>query len=146
MALTLPLPEVPESRTLNGVGSQTATFLVIPGTSDYPTGGYIISAQQCRLQRIIGASVDGGNSTTLGWLPSITIAYTLGTNNIPNVPTSLAFQVEALVVTAGTSGNAVTLNAGTTLEATGGGTVKQSEIAAATNLTGCIWSITVTGY
>jgi hypothetical protein len=147
MALTLPLPEVPESRLLFGIGMTQASFFVIPGTSDYPTGGYIINTVACRLMRaIFSVSVDGGNSNTFGYTPSITIAYTLASNNIPNIPNSFAFQVEALNIgTNATQTNLVNLAAGV-LTAPVGSVAKLSEIPNGTNLSGAIWCITVTGW
>jgi len=125
MALTNPIPEIPDSRQVNAIGCQQASFLIIPGTSDYPTGGYVISGLQCRMPKgIISVSIDGINTTgnNLGYIWNAIVNYTLASNGIPIVPTSFNIYVANIVT------NVVTqLNAGT-------------------NLTGAILSVTVQGY
>lgn len=127
MALTFPLPEIAESRQLNGVGNQSACYLVIPGTSDYTTGGYAITAAQCRMTRIISVSIDGinatGNAIGTGYSWTSIVNYTLSSaNNIGLVPTS--FLLFAETVTAGAFAQA----------------------ANGFNFAGLILGITVTGY
>lgn len=160
MALTLPLPEFPETRVYNSVGNQSAVFAIVPGTSDYPTGGYVISALQCRLQRIYAVSIDAQNSTvfTNGWLTDATVPVTIGSNNIPLPATSFNFQVSVLTITiqggvAGTvaigissDANGAALSKTTATNRTGITGVNQTEVANGTNLAGAIWVVTVSGY
>ena len=122
MALTLPLPEVPESRQYNAAGNLVATFLVIPGVSDYVTGGYAITAAQCRMKQIYAVSIDGQNSTVMSnsWDGFIVLNCTLSTSGLALPVTSFNFWVAL-----GTTG---------------------VQVAASTNLTGTIWTITVDGY
>lgn len=124
MALTTPLPEVPESRLKFGVGVEQCSFLIVPGTSDYPTGGYLITALQCRLSKIFSVSIDGINSAgnALGFIFTPVLAMTLATNNIPNDVTQFNLfgsNIVASVIT---------------------------QLANGTNLSGLIMVLTVTGY
>jgi len=123
MALTTPIPEVPESRQTNAVGCQQATFLLIPGTSDYPTGGYVVSGLQLRMPKgIFSASIDGWNSTAngLGYGFNVILGMTLASNNIPIVATSFALYAYVLTTSL--------------------------QVANGQNLSGAIFSVTVQGY
>lgn len=125
MALTNPIPEVPDSRQYNAIGCQQATFLIIPGTNDYPTGGYVISGLQLRMPKgIVSVSIDGINTTgnNLGFLFTAVVNYTLSSNGIPIVPTSFNIFGANIVTSVVT------------------------QLANNTNLAGMILSITVQGY
>src|ERR1035441_437655 len=80
MALPNPLPLVQGSRVLLGIDLQEETFLIVPGTSDYVTNGYPITAAQCRLKSIQQAWVSGGNATAFpansGWYAVTVFALT----------------------------------------------------------------------
>ena len=71
MALANPLPGVQGSRYLLGVDLQVDTKLIVPGTSDYVTGGYAVTAIACGFKLLQQAIVTGGNSTAFpantGW-------------------------------------------------------------------------------
>src|SRR5882724_2655678 len=67
MALPNPLPIVQGSRVLQGVELQQETFLIVPGANDYVTGGYVITAAQCRLKNIQQAWVAGQNAASTGF-------------------------------------------------------------------------------
>lgn len=126
MALTTPLPEVQGSRQLIGPDLQAASYLIIPGVSDYVTGGYVITAAGCRLKNIQLASIDGNNATALGWN-----AYCV-------------FSLAQLTEPAGTAGYGFSgysqflfyLAVVTTGVQAGAGS----------NITGAIWTVTVQGY
>jgi hypothetical protein len=77
MALTLPLPEVQGSRIALGPGVWEATYLIIPGSSDYVTGGYVLSSLNLRCYSpngIMGAWVSGCNAAANGYVVQPTLA------------------------------------------------------------------------
>jgi hypothetical protein len=63
MALTAPYPKVQGSRFLLGPELQAVTVLIIPGTSDYTTNGYVITAINAGFKAIQQAIITGGNAT-----------------------------------------------------------------------------------
>lgn len=71
MALTTPYPIVQGSRVTLGPNLQAITILVVPGTSDYTTLGYVITALECGFSLVQQAIVTGGNATAYpaasGW-------------------------------------------------------------------------------
>ena len=71
MALTYPYPEVQGSRFYLGPDQQGKTILVIPGSADYPTNGYPITAIELGFKLVQSAIVTGGNVTaypaSAGW-------------------------------------------------------------------------------
>jgi hypothetical protein len=73
MALPNPIPIVQGSRLLLGPDSAgtEATFLINPGNSDYPVGGYVIPAFQLGLKLIACAWVSGWNDLAAGFSPQI---------------------------------------------------------------------------
>jgi hypothetical protein len=126
MALTTPLPEVQGSRIMQGIDLQQATFLIIPGTSDYVTGGYVITAAACRLKNIQYADITGCNTTAQGYtvLPTFPLAQLsepAGTAGYGFTGYS-QFLFYLAVITTGV------------------------QVASGFNLTGTIWQITVMGY
>ena len=146
---------------MNNIGGETATFLIIPGTSDYPTGGYVITGLMCRMPKgIFAVSVDGQNSTgaAIGYSPLPTLGFTLASNNIPNIPSQFALQFwwSSVTITGGAAGtvaigissdaNGAALSKTTATNRTGITGVVTTEAPASTNLSGGIWVITVTGY
>jgi hypothetical protein len=123
MALTTPIPEIPDSRQMNGIGCEQASFLLIPGVSDYPTGGYVVTGLQLRMPKgIISVSIDGWNATAngLGYGFSVIVPSTLSSNNIPIVPTT--FNLYAYVLTT------------------------SAQVGPGVSLSGAIFIITVQGY
>jgi hypothetical protein len=129
MALASPLPGVQGSRLFLGPdGGVQDTFLIVPGTSDYVTGGYAVTNVACRLKNIQTAWVTGGNSTAFpasgGWYPEIVFAFV---------------QIGAVSTGAGVTGYSQFLFklyvASTGVELASGGSVA-----------GAIWQVTVTGY
>lgn len=129
MALANPLPEVQGSRMVLGPdGGSQATFLIVPGSADYVTGGYPVTASNCRLKNIQTANVVGGNATAFpasaGWYAEIVFAIA---------------QIGAVATGAGFTGYSQFLFK-VYVASTG------VELAAAGQLTGAIWMVTVTGY
>jgi hypothetical protein len=129
MALPNPLPAVQGTRfTLGPDAGWMDTFLIVPGTSDYVTGGYAITAIQCRLKYVTTAWVTGGNATAFpantGWY-AVTV--------FPIV------QYGAVATGAGLTGYSQFLFkvyvASTGVEVGSGG-----------SLAGNVWQVTVTGY
>jgi hypothetical protein len=121
MALTTPLPEVPDSRVHLGEGCIQASFWIIPGTSDYPTSGYVITPSMCRLMRgFQSAWIGGENATVIAgpWLMIPVMSMALTSNGYPSMPT----QVSLYVIQA-----------------------NLTQVSASTNLTGAVWVLTVTG-
>ena len=140
MALTTPFPEIPESRTVDGIGCQTATYLILPGSSDYVTGGYALSALNLRLTRIHSVFVSGVNAAGAVYLAQIVFPATYFSSSQPSPATSVNFRVlsSAGFTPAGTISAptiTTTTNAGTTTPVyTNGGALTQ--IAGATGITG----------
>ena len=129
MALALPLPGVQGARLLLGPdGGVQDTFLIVPGTSDYVTGGYVVSATNCRLKNIQTAWVTGGNSTAFpansGWYPEIVFAFAQigGTSTGAGFTGYSQFLFKLYVASTGV------------------------ELASGGSVAGSIWQVTVTGY
>lgn len=124
MALPNPLPIVQGSRIVYGPELQQETFLIVPGTSDYVTGGYVITAAQCRLLKIQYADTSGMNATASGFTPVPVFAFV----QIGAVATGAGFTgysqflFKVLVVTTGV------------------------EVGNGANLAGCVWQLQVGGY
>jgi hypothetical protein len=77
MALANPLAGVQGARLFLGPAIQEDTFVIAPGTSDYVTGGYVISALALRLNPTYGimcAWVSGQNAAAAGYVPQVTLA------------------------------------------------------------------------
>jgi len=121
MALTLPLPGVPDSRQYLGAGAIQESFLIIPGTSDYPTSGYVLTPAMCRLMRgFQQAWISGCNAAVItgAWemIPVMTLSLT--SNSLAQLQTQLNLYV--------CNGSMV-------------------QVSANTNLTGAAWVLTVIG-
>lgn len=101
MAITLPLPGVQGARYYLGPDLQADTKLVVPGTSDYTTGGYVITAVECGFKLIQSAVVVEQNAAATGWyaLPVFAIAQ-LSTSNAGFSGYS-QFLLKLLIVTTG---------------------------------------------
>jgi hypothetical protein len=123
MALTISF--VPDSRVYLGPSNEEEVFTLAPGVSDYPTGGYIITAAQMRLLGIYGAWLIGQNaaSNTAGYEWVFTVAQ--ASPALANV-TQVALQ--AFGVTTGTPG------------------VFTTEAASLTNFTGVVLTAIFRGY
>jgi hypothetical protein len=94
MALTTPLPGVPESRIYLGIGNTIDAKQVIPGTSDYVAGGYPLPALQFDLTRISQAEVVAQNSTAAQYQTALLFPSTyFPATGIVAAPTSINFQV-----------------------------------------------------
>jgi hypothetical protein len=74
MALTI--KEIPDTRQYLGINGIQATFIFVPGTSDYVTGGYVISAASLGLGHIWGADFLGANSGAAGTYFTFVLAQT----------------------------------------------------------------------
>jgi hypothetical protein len=103
------------------------TFLIVPGTSDYVTGGYALTATSFRLYPTAGgiqaAWVSGANATAQTWgvIPTLAIAQMGGVSTGAGFEgySQLLFYVYVL--------------------STG------AQVASGGNLTGAIWQLTVIG-
>lgn len=63
MALTI--KGIPDGATFLGISNRDKFFALSPGTSDYVTGGYVITAAMVEMDYILGASVWGVNAAAL---------------------------------------------------------------------------------
>src|ERR1035438_9029414 len=85
MALPNPIPTVQGSRAVVGPGIWQDTYVIAPGTSDYTTNGYVITALALRMNPTYGiqtAWISGANATAIaGWVavPVFAIAQFGGT-------------------------------------------------------------------
>jgi len=124
MALPSPLPVVQGSRVYYGPELQSEQFLIVPGTSDYVTNGYVITAAQCRLKNIQWADTAGLNATASGFtgIPVFAFAQIGAVAGGAGFTGYSQFLFKVLVVTTG-------------LEAVAGA-----------NLAGAIWQLTIAGY
>lgn len=121
MALTTPLPTVPDSRQYLGAGATQESFLIIPGTSDYPTSGYVIKPLDCRLMRgFQTAWITGANAATIAGPWEIYPIMTL------SLLSSGAAQLQTQINLYVTNGSMVQVGNGT-------------------NLSGATWVLTVIG-
>jgi len=126
MALANPLPGVQGARAVIGPGIWQDTFVIAPGTSDYVTGGYSISALSLRLNPTYGiqsAWVSGCNSTAQAYIVNPTLAIA---------------QMGAVTTGAGFEGYSSILFYVVVL-------ATQAQVASGGNLTGCVWLLTVQG-
>lgn len=125
MALPNPLPAVQGARVLLGPDLQQDTFLIVPGTSDYVTGGYAITNIACRLKNIQSAWVSGANATAVAtWVGEPVFAFA---------------QIGATATGAGFTGYSQFLFYVWVLST-------QAQAGSGANLTGAIWQVTVQGY
>jgi len=125
MALPNPLPAVQGARVLLGPDLQQDTFLIVPGTSDYVTGGYAITNIACRLKNIQTAWVSGANATAVAtWnaVPVFAIAQIGGVSTGAGFTGYSQFLFYVYVLSTG------------------------SQAGSGANLTGAIWQVTVQGY
>lgn len=125
MALPNPLPVIQGSRVVFGPDLQQETVLIVPGVSDYVTGGYPITSIMCRMKNVQTAWLSGANATAVAtWdaQPIFAIA-----------------QIGAVAGGAGFTGYSQFLLL-VVVQATG------LQAANGANLTGAIWQVTVQGY
>jgi len=108
---------------------QVESFLIVPGTSDYTTLGYVITALYCGFKMVQGAVVTGGNATAY---PS-----TAGWYAFPVFPES-----QLLTSGSGFSGYSQFL---LKVYVAQGASIGQ-EAGSGANLTGNIWQVMVIGY
>jgi hypothetical protein len=127
MALATPIPGVQGSHALLGIGQQWKSFLIVPGTSDYVTGGYALTAIQLGFNPTYGiqkAWVSLANATavaTWGAVPLVTFVQIGGTSTGAGTVgyTQILFYVYVL-------------NGG-------------AQAGSGANLTGAIWQLEVVG-
>jgi len=132
MALPNPIPAVQGSRLVLGPGLWEDTFLIVPGTSDYVTGGYVISALALRslsTNGIMCAWISGQNSTAAGYVPQVTLALA---------------QMGAVSTGAGFEGYSQ-LKFQVFNSPAAAGIAPLTEAAAGFNFAGAIWLLTVRG-
>ena len=82
MALTI--TGVPDCRASLGPSQELRAYQLAPGTSDYPTGGYPITAAQVGLSWLYGAWIINKNGTTYTYYPEFISA--IGAFNGANGP------------------------------------------------------------
>ena len=126
MALPNPIPTVQGSRLVLGPGLWQDTFLIVPGTSDYVTGGYVISSLALRFNPTYGiqsAWISGANATAQTW---------------GVIPTLALAQIGATATGAGFEGYSQILFYAYVLS-TG------AQVANGGNLAGAVWQLTVQG-
>jgi hypothetical protein len=99
MALTI--SGVPDQRQYLGQSATQRVWVLAPGTSDYVTGGYIITAAMVDLLKITGGWIIGQNAAavTAGYLWAFTLAQTS-----PPIAGLAQIALQALGVTTGTPG------------------------------------------
>lgn len=121
MAVTV--TRVQDSRVMLGPGMVQESFLVIPGSSDYTTGGYSITASALGFKNIQSVSIDGSNSTGVSWTPIPVFAFAqVGSATAsPGNAGYTSFKFYVAVITTG------------------------AQVASLGDLSGAIWCITVTG-
>ena len=126
MALANPIPAVQGSRVELGPGLHEETFIIAPGTSDYVTGGYVISSLALRLAATYGiqsAWVSAYNATAQAYLvfPTLALAQFGGTTSGAGFEgySQLLFYVVVLST--------------------------QAQVGNGANLSGCVWELTVRG-
>lgn len=126
MALPNPLPSVQGARQYLGPDcGEQENFLIVPGTSDYVTGGYVITNTAVRMKNITAAWVSGANATAIAtWVGQPVFAFA---------------QIGAAATGAGFTGYSQFLFY-VYVVTTG------AQAASGANLTGAIWQITVQGY
>jgi hypothetical protein len=128
MALANPLPGVQGSRYLIGIDLQVDTKLIVPGVSDYVTGGYAITALATGFKNIQQAIITGGNSTAFpansGWYAECVfpIAQIGGVSTGAGFTGYSQFLFKVYVASTGV------------------------ELASGGNLTGAIWQVMIFGY
>jgi hypothetical protein len=126
MALTSPLPSVQGSRFLLNVDLQGDTKLIVPGTSDYVTGGYAITAAATGFSKVQQAWVTGGNSTAFpasgGWYAECVFPIAQLTTSNAGFTGYSQFLFKVYVASTGV------------------------ELASGGNLTGAIWQVLILGY
>lgn len=126
MALANPIPTVQGSRLVLGPAVWEDTFVIAPGTSDYVTGGYSISALSLRFNPTYGiqsAWISGANATAQAYIVNPTLAIA---------------QIGATTSGAGFEGYSSILFYVVVL-------ATQAQVANGGNLTGAVWLLTVRG-
>ena len=123
--MALSITRVQDSRTNLGLGLVQESWLLAPGTSDYVTNGYVITASAVGLKLIQSADINGENATALGWngycvFPLAQIAT--GANAGQGESGYTQFLFALFVITTGV------------------------QLGAGGNATGSIWTVTIQGY
>lgn len=146
MALPNPIPSVQGARLYLGPDSSAIedTFIINPGLSDYPTGGYIITNIQLRLKLISFAWITGFNQEGAGYIPQPEFAMqqlqsTILGGAIGGPGQGLPFSQTA---GSGVTGYTQFFFKVYSPAATG---QRLTEVANTTNFLGCGWFLTVRG-
>jgi hypothetical protein len=120
--MALSVVKVQDSRAEYSVGLQQESFLLIPGTSDYVTGGYPVTTTLTGFKNIQLASIDGENATALGWDAYCVFPLAQVGTGGPGFGGYLQFLFYLAVVTTGV------------------------QAANGANISGAIWVVTIQGY
>jgi|SRR5208337_70761 len=126
MALTTPYPKVQGSKFLLGPDLQGETVLIVPGSADYTTNGYVVTAIECGFKMIQQAIVTGGNATAYpansGWYAFPVFPETQLATNSQGFTGYSQFLLKVYVASTGV------------------------ELAGNGQLTGAVWQVLVLGY
>jgi len=112
------------SRVKLGIGLEEAQFLLVPGSNDYVSNGYVITTTLTGFSKIQQAFVSGQNATATGWIADPVFVVTqMGAAVTGEGFTGYSqFLFKLLVVTSG-------------LEPT-----------ASSDIGGAVWAVTVRGF
>ena len=143
--MALGLKEIPDSRVYLGPSMTMVSYVAAPGTSDYVSGGYTITAAQLGLGHIISGSVMGQNAAAQGFVGSIIIAQTA--TPLASV-TSCLFQISAIYLpNNATTTTSVNVNGGVLTNNSGGALLLAlPDLPASDNLTGLTFILEFKGY
>ncbi len=101
MALTI--TKVPDCKAALGPSQFEEGFQIVPGVSDYPTGGYQITAAQLSLGNLYGARVLAGNAAAALFSPKFVLAAgAFGTNPNPQATINMEVTVADVQIGANT--------------------------------------------
>ena len=115
--MTLTITGVPDCRAVLGPSQSLRAYQCTPGTSDYPSSGYVVQASQIDMQYIFGAAVIAQNAAAaLYAVKPVLPSSSFGSNPAPG--TSILLEV----------------------------TQNDSQAAVNTNLGSCQWIIEFLGY
>lgn len=146
--MSLTIKHVPDARWALGPSVWGAVYTLSPGTSDYPSGGYVIGSSGVAVSGLVnfyGAYLIGANSTftSLGYSTVFEVAQTA--TPVASV-TSFKLKIKAIVAAVGAVTNAVGIVSNKFTAQTTAGTIGDDEIAASTDLSGSVWTVVMLGY
>jgi hypothetical protein len=155
MALTL--KEIPDTRQYQGVSMIQCFYVAVPAASDYPAGGWPVTAAQVGLGKIIGADLIGVNAAGLGLGYSYGIVIAQTSAALPGVA---SFKLQAInnliTITGGVGGtvaigissdaNSASLSKTAATTRTGITGIVPTDAAASTDFSTAVFTLQVYGY